>query len=236
MSIPKTHMTHSKLFAIAGSLFMLIVSYYVLWFQYPKVRHFAISLGHRITAVNLPQILSAIAWPIAAIVAVVVLRVAIRHLIDRIKSASVGGDKGTVVKFEPDERTKESRVPEIPESVDGVSFNHRVRDNVANTYWVGADLMTLSDIVIRGGSRDDMLHMFRQANHHLKVLRLKDSPLYGRFRRLYDSTEQSFDSDWNPARRLEVAREVSSIAGAFGRMVEETQHGFSGDPQTSADL
>jgi hypothetical protein len=220
---------------IGGILFTLLILY-VLLFQYLKARHFVFAVGHRITADNLPHILSALAWPSAVIVSVFVLRVALRSLIDRIDRASVGGDKGPALDFAHVGKVDATPAPEEPKAVEGVTFKERVKVNVANAYWVGSDLMTLFHIILRGGSRDEMLRMFRQVNHHLKVLRLKDSPLYIRFRRLYDSTEASLDNDWTQARRIETVREIQSIVGAFGRLVEETQPGFSGDPQTSANL
>lgn len=220
---------------IVGGALLTLLILFVAIFHYSKARRFVFGVGHRITADNLPHILSAIAWPIAVVVSVIVLRVALRNLIDRIKSASVGGDKGPLITFGHGEKTSSSvPVPEEPKAVEGVAFKERVRDNVANTYWVGADLMNLFDVVLRGGPRDEMLKLFRQANHHLKVLRLKESPLYGRFRRLYDATEKSLDSDRTQARRIEMVREIHSIVGAFGRLVEETQPGFSGDAKTRA--
>jgi hypothetical protein len=221
---------------IVTGILVALVILYVAYFHYSKARHFVFGVSHRITADNLPHILSAIAWPFAVIMSVFVLRVALRNLIDRIKSVSVGGDKGPLIGFGQGEKAAAAPVPEEPKAVEGVSFKNRVRDNVANTYWVGADLMNLFDIAIRGARRDEMLQIFRQANHHLKVLRLKDAPLYGRFRRLYESTEKSLDSDWTPDRRIEVGREIHSIVGAFGRLVEETQPGFSGDARTSDNL
>jgi hypothetical protein len=96
--------------------------------------------------------------------------------------------------------------------------------------------MTLFDVVLRGGKRDEMLQMFRQANHHMKVLRLRDVPLYERFQRLYEATDKSLDADWTADRRRKVALEIHSIVGTFGRLVEATQPGFSGNAETSADL
>ena len=220
---------------ITGILALLICGY-VLCVHYTTAKHSVFALGHRLTPENVPLILSSIAWPLAVVASVFMLRVALRSLIDRIKSASVGGDNGPVIEFDRGERSVAAPAAEAPKAVGGVTFKDRVRENVANTYWVGADLMTLFDVILRGGKRDEMLKMFRQVNHHLKVLRMKDAPLYDRFRRLYDSAEKSLESDWSSARRLEVAREVHSITGAFGRLIEETQPGFSGDAQTSAAL
>ena len=236
MNEPKTRASRTT-GLIVGATFAALLILYVVVAHYSKARHFLSGVGHRITAENLPHILSAIAWPIAVIVSVIILRVALRNLIGRIKSASVGGDKGPLIKFDHDEKPAAvPPAPEEPKAVDGVPFKDRVRSNVANAYWVGADLMNLFDIALRGGRRDEMLQMFRQANHHLKVLRLKDSPFYARFRRLYDATEKSLDSDWTPARRIELGREVHGLVGAFGRLVEETQPGFSGDAKTSDQM
>lgn len=233
MNDPKTP-TSRKAGLILGATLAAIIILYVAVAHYSKARHFVFGVGHRITSENLPQILSAIAWPIAVIVSVIILRIALRNLIDRIKSASVGGDKGPLIEFDRGEKPAAiPPAPEEPKAVEGVPFKDRVRSNVANAYWVGADLMNLFDIVLRGGRRDEMLQMFRQANHHLKVLRLKDSPLYTRFRRLYDATEKSLDSDWTSTRRIELGREIHGIVGAFGRLVEETQPGFSGDAKSS---
>jgi hypothetical protein len=183
------------------------------------------------------EAIKALAWPGAAIGIVVILRVALRSLLDRIKQASVGGDNGPIFQFESSgTRHAPTPTPEKPVPVEGVSFGVRVKDNVANTYWLGADLMTLFDVVLRGGKRDEMLQMFRQANHHMKVLRLRDVPLYERFQRLYEATDKSLDADWTADRRRKVALEIHSIVGTFGRLVEATQPGFSGNAETSADL
>lgn len=131
---------------------------------------------------------------------------------------------------------KASTVPVEPKAVDGGTFKERVRDYVANTFWVGADLNNLVAVIIRGGGRDEMLQMYRQASHHLRVLRLKDSAIYGRLRQLYESTERSLDSDWTQSRRIDVMREIHAIISAFGHLIEDTQPGFSGDARTSANL
>lgn len=223
---------------ILGVLVAAVLSSYVLCCHYAKVRHAAYAVGRRLTADNIPLILSAIAWPAAIVFSVFILRIALRGLIDRIRSASVGNESGPIIKVDMGDGNNPGPPPpaEKPRDVDGISFSARVRSNVTNTYWVGADLMTLFDVILRGGNRDQMLALFRQVNHHLKVLRMKDTPLYVRFRRLNESVEKSLDSDWLPSRRAEVAREVHSITGSFGQLVAETQPDFSGDAKTSADL
>ena len=216
---------------------LLLTFALALWVDGSKVRYFVLALEHRITPENVPLILSAIAWPLTVVFSVLVLRVALRSMIDRIKSASVGGDSGPLLQFQiPEKTTPASAPPQAPAPVSGIPFAERVRSHVANTYWLGADLMTLFDVVLRGGKRDEMLRMFRQADHHMKILNLKSSPLYERLRKLYDTTEASLESDWTAARRLELAREIHSIAGGFGHLLERTQQGFSGDAQTSDNL
>lgn len=215
---------------------VLVLIGYVLIVHYPTVRFVALAVGHRITAQNISTILSAVSWPCAVIISVLVLRDALRKLLNRMSSASVGGEKGPLINFASEGQPAPPPTQSMPNDVEGISFERRVRNGVANTYWLASDLMAIFHSVLQRDSRDTILGVFRQANHHMKVLRLKDTPLYSRFHRLYDYADKSLDSDWTDQRRIEVAREVHSIMGGIGRLIEATQPGFSGDAQTSINL
>lgn len=238
MSDDKSAQNRHRTLMISSSVLVVVLLFYLAFFHYSKARHFIFGIGHRITADNLPHLMSAIAWPSAVVLSVVILRVTLRNLIDRIESASVGGNQIATINLATGNETNASRAPvvEKPPTIEGVPFETRIRDNVANTYWVGADLMNLFDTVLRCTRRDEMLPLFRQVNHHLKVLRLKETPLYERFQRLHEDAEKSLDSDWTQSHRIEVVREIHSIVVALGHLIENTQPNFSGDAKTSDNL
>lgn len=73
-------------FIIGGLILGIIV---IVW-EWEAIRHFYYAIGHRITATNLPQILSTITWPIVVLAGIIVFRDAIYAAIDRIIEVSIG--------------------------------------------------------------------------------------------------------------------------------------------------
>jgi hypothetical protein len=190
----------------------------------------AFALAHRITPENIPLILSAISWPITILAIVIILRDVLGSLISRINKAAFGGENGACIEFNDQRPALEETTPEVPREGEATKFKDRIREKVANTYWVASDLVTLFDVILRGGKRGDMLGVYRQVNHHLKELQLDDTPIYKRFRRLYDLTEKSLESDWSAQKRIEVAREVNIIMASLGGLIEKMQPGYRARP------
>jgi hypothetical protein len=104
---------------------------------------------------------------------------------------------------------------------------------VASIFWAGCDLTLVYDILLRGGDRGSIAHVFRQANHHMKGTGLRGAPIQIRLQRLTDEAAKSLEKDWTSERRVEVAREAYSIARELGEMTMPLQPGASGDPRTS---
>jgi hypothetical protein len=212
------------------ALFLALAVAVLVFYHYP-IRHLLYGVAHRITPGNLHLVLSAIAWPAVVVVAVFLYREPIRAFIARMILKLKVGDKS--LEFSPlFDEGKSAVAPPQPPMEGGVPFADRLRNCPANVFWVGSDLANMINVIYRGADRNRILNMYRQSNHHMKVLGLKNTPLHARFMRLYGGAEASLSTDWTPARREQDAREVTSIRGEIAALIENSQPGFSGDPKT----
>jgi hypothetical protein len=209
-------------------------------------------LGSLVDEKNFPAVLSAIAWPLVIFAGFLFFGGPLRSLLGRILSASWGdkviqfGTEGRSSKlvfwrrwfgiFNKDNLKAEPSIPPAAPvekaSAPAPTANDEKIDKtkVGDIYWVGADAMNAYDVLLRGGSRNDIVHMFRQVNHHLKQVGLLGDPLQIRVERLFTDAAKSLDSDWNGNRRVEVAKEVAAVVREFGQRTEKHQPGFKGFP------
>jgi hypothetical protein len=221
------------------------------------VRHLLHAVGTRITAANIPQILSATAWPVVLLMALILFRVSIRHIFSRLASLTFGGKGITVaigavpptsdgkqVADEPSPRLLPATPSPLPtSSLTGSSSPPRTpaeeivarsKERPGNVFWVAGDIMILFDIVVRGGNRDAIVRQFRQLDHHLRELRFEPTAIYERFRRLYTNAEASLASDWTSQQRSEMASELLSIRSQLAQIIESAQPDFTGSPRSSS--
>lgn len=244
--------------SVARVVLALLVVVVVVYLSTTTFGH---AVGRRITAENLAPLMAAIAWPLAVLTSVFLLRPAILRLLRRVAKLVLGPN---AVEFNPDEegfdatRTapratfsadeeslRDSLPPAIPPGPTGPTgpptqnpsaetAGPRIKkEKVSSIYWTGCDLTFVYDVILRGGDRGNITHVLRQANHHMKGSGMKDSGLQVRLQRILDDATKSLEKDWTPDRRVEVAREVYQIAREFGDMTMDLQPGFSGDPKTS---
>jgi len=222
-----------------------VVAGYLLATHFGLAREYAAAAGDRVTAVNLATILSAIAWPLVVLTSVLVLRRAIDRLLTRLERA-FWGDKGlTFGEYSPkppggkksDELVKGliengGKAPNTSAAVTAGNSGPAIDPSkVGNLFWLGSDLMFAFDTLLRGGDRGAIANIFRQANHHMKMLGLKGAPIQVRLQRLTDEAAKSLEKDWTNDRRVEFAREVYSIGREFGETNERLQPGFDPRPQ-----
>jgi len=234
-------------------LFLVVVLFCGAYSHRSFFIHCLIRAGHLITSENLPKTLSALAWPFAVFISVVLLRRALLSLLNRVENL-IWGDKS--VKFsrmgaeysksetsrapKPEEitdadATQQALALELPEgTTQAVAATAKLDGTkVASIFWAGCDLTYVYDILLRGGDRGTIAHVFRQANHHMKGTGLKGTSIQLRLQRLTDDAAKSLERDWTSERRIEFAREAYGIARDLGEMTIPLQPGFSGDPTTS---
>jgi hypothetical protein len=166
-------------------------------------------------------IVSAVAWPLVAIIAVWLFKRPVRDLLDRIKEGNFGG---LSFSAEAAEKTKPS------EQERQLGEQKVKKECIGNAYWLAHDLMRLHFLLLRNGNREGIVRHFVLSNWHLKQIGLGGSPVQVRLEKLCVEAEASLNSDWNPMRRMERAQEVQSLAGDIGRIVESSQRGFKGTP------
>lgn len=221
-------------------------------------RHVLHWLGTLVNSTNLPQILSAVAWPLVVVFALYKFAPELKSLLGRILSAS-WGDK--VIQFgeekrtskpgllgrllarisgkktdisgplPPDEPPNPAGTPIVPVPPPAAPVADVIdKSKIGDIYWVGADAMNGYDVLLRGGNRDQITHMLRQVNFHMKQTGMQGDPLQVRAERLFNDATKSLESDWIAAKRVSTANELASIVLAFGQRIEKFQPGFKGFP------
>jgi hypothetical protein len=187
-----------------------------------------------ITHENIHLVLSALAWPLVAVLAIIIFRHSIRQLLQRLKEAKFWGTSGPSIAFgeSPADKPSPSQSGSAAASPGEQELSSRIdKTKPANLFWLGNDLMELFDALLRGGDRNTIVLMLRQANHHLKSVGLDGSPLQQRLLRLFQEAEKSLITDWNNQRRTDYAQEIRSIVREFGNIVEASQSGFQAHPK-----
>ncbi len=237
-------MSTKKQIAVACTIVVLVL--YVSLEQYSKASRLVFAIGHRITPANIPQILSAIAWPAVVLGLVVLLRHALLGLLERLEYVLWGDKKINFKQWGAANfaRTKENATGEAV-AVNPVEKQDALQaapphpgpppaiamEKIGNIYWLGSDLVNAVDVLLRNGNRDAIAHILRQANHHMKVIGLVGSPLQSRLQRLRDDAAKSLEKDWTAERRVQTAQDIFSIMVEFGHMTERLQPGFDPNPK-----
>jgi hypothetical protein len=100
-----------------------------------------------------------------------------------------------------------------------------------NLYWAALDLLWTVAYLRGEKTCDRILEGFHGANHHLNMIRLKKTPIKSRFENLYQKVKQIAAPDWTDERRVQVAKELESIARDFGDSIGKTQPGYQSHPK-----
>jgi len=213
------------------AVFAALVTSFLVGAYYLQIRHVFYAVAHRVTAANLPLVLSAIAWPMVVALTAFLFRGPIRDFIAKMTLKLSVGDK--TAEFStgfPPEGEKSAPPPPVH------GFADKIKTMPANVFWVGSDLVYLFDLLQHGGPRARIVELYRQANHHMKMLGLKDTPLHQRFMKLYTEAQASLEADWTNARRSRDLREAAAVRADIAALIESSQQNFSGDAKTSDAL
>ena len=104
-------------------------------------------------------------------------------------------------------------------------------DNTGNLFWVGYDLMSGIDFLLRGAPRDKILHALRQSWWHVTCLRIDVPSIEGRLAELNADAEKTPEWDWTQEKRDAYSKEVYSIIGELGDLAADNQPGFDPTPK-----
>jgi hypothetical protein len=174
---------------------------------------------------SVAKILDAVAWPILALALVLMFKRQIREVIDRIQWAELPGGFKTVFRYgaTPIDRA----VADVRQASPATGMKLAALCKPATTYWLGHDLMWTLDIILRGASRDEIVHGFRQSLLHARNAELSGTPLVDRLSRLHDEAAQTLVTDWSPVLRLRFANEISILRTEIGRVFAAQQPDYA---------
>lgn len=167
-----------------------------------------------ITPDNFAPILAALAWPCVLLVIVLTFREHIAKLLERLEEAAFPGGKASFrpVRYGDASVDKEQLAsgsetkpvvrPEVP-GKQGIKW-----ENSGNLFWVGYDLMSAVDFLLRGAPRDMILHSFRQSLHHVRSLCIWAPSVEGRLAEFYAEAERTPELGWTRAKRDSYPKEL----------------------------
>ena len=185
---------------------------------------------------NLPEILEAaarilqaIAWPITVIVIVCWFRVPIARLILRLKQLKLSRESGTHLDFG---HSPSKQIPPTGVDTKTPALNSAVKEKFGNIYWIAHDLLWTVAVLLNQGSREQILEGLYQSMHHLSEAGFATAPIGFRLQRLYEDAQRSLVLDWTNERRVQVARELQSMARDLGGTIAAMQNGFKSHPQS----
>lgn len=175
-----------------------------------------------ITSENIGDVLSALAWPVAALVILLVVVLAflkqIKALIGkitRLEAAGVSLNIHQVPALALSPSATPDRTVTQPESASDV-----MPWNGYNAFWLGHDMMWIVDVLLRGASGERIRHGFDSAIAHLSALSLEDKTIMGRLKRLQAEAKQKNESDWTPEVRKRFADDIGGLIADIGKYTQ----------------
>jgi len=97
-------------------------------------------------------------------------------------------------------------------------------------YWLGYDLMWTIDAILRGGSKDIIIHGLKQSLLNLQEIGLTGSYMELSLKTMIHDTKNSHEKDWTQVRRNWAAIKLTSIKYSIGKLAIENQPGFKYRP------
>lgn len=119
----------------------------------------------------------------------------------------------------PSDPVAAGRPSSTPEAADGTRLGI-AWDKPGDLFWLGNDLMWISDVLLRGGSSEDIELSLRQAVHHARQLGLRDEDV-DRLNAVAANHKPT--KHWTPDRRDSLSRDVRSLAVRIGRTAASQQ-------------
>jgi hypothetical protein len=172
---------------------------------------------------GLASIVGHLVWPGLVAFLVWVFKEPVRDVLTRGLSGKLPG--GLEINIAPPDRLHETRRENDTELGHPLApqNSYMWRKKVANTFWLGHDLMFTIDVILRGKPREEIVHGLCQSLHHLEEIGLSDSIYGSNLERLYESAVGSLESDWTAEKRISVTRDLLSLRNGLGALVKLEQ-------------
>jgi len=181
-----------------------------------------------ITAENLPAVISALAWPIMALMVFLFLRSEIRSLLKRLQNAKLPG--GTEASFTYGTALVDKSSTTLTQDKDQFKNVRAKWENSGNLFWASHDLMWTIDVALRGGPKEHLIHGLRQFLHHVRCLEFKNSSIELRVSRLLIEVEKSDEMDWTVVKRDLFAKDLKAFKWEIGTLATANQPNFQPEP------
>jgi hypothetical protein len=104
-------------------------------------------------------------------------------------------------------------------------------EKFGNIYWVAHDLYWTVVVLLNQGNREQILEGLYQSMHHLAETGFVATPIASRLKTMYGDAQRGSVSDWTNERRVQVAREIQSMARNLGETIAVMQLGFKSHPR-----
>jgi len=183
---------------------------------------------------SLELIIKAIAWPSVVLILVALFlflfKKPIASRLKQLKKADVKkgffefGESPIDISTQQDLTTKKVE-PISTKPKDTINWNKS-----GALYWLGHDLMWTIDALLRGGTRNIIIHGLKQSLLNLQQVELTGSPMESSLKRMINDAKNSHEKDWNQVRRNWATLQLSSIINSIGKLAVENQPGFKHRP------
>jgi hypothetical protein len=174
----------------------------------------------------------ALAWPLVTLLLVLLFRVNIASLIDRIRSVK---HKDTVFEFGEENldteaiKTDLKPLTEIKITADLTSSPKIPIEKPATLFWLGNDLMWIQDMLYRNAPSWSIVEGLKNLQKYTRALGFKGSLADTELTRLLRDTQATLDSglsNWSPEFKLSLARQIEPIKWFISARAEEQEPGF----------
>jgi len=168
-----------------------------------------------ITADNIADVLSAVAWPLVVIGMAVAFGGRLRRLLASITELKKGDTTVKFGKAEVDNK-KESN----PRTVDTRTAPDTAPWNAYNSFWLGHDMMWIIDVLLRAAPAERINHGFASALAHIRALPETDPTLREKLERLANEAKNKVESEWTAELRKRFADDVGGLLQEVGNYTQ----------------
>lgn len=183
---------------------------------------------------NLISIIRIIAWPFVVLIVVALFlflfKKQIANRLEQLKKADVRkgffefGESPIDISTQQDLNTKKIEpTSTIPK--DAIKWSKS-----GALYWLGHDLWWTVDVLLRGGSRDIIIHGLRQSLLHLQEIGFAGSQMESSLKQMVNDAKNSHEKDWTQVRRNWATLQLTTIRNDIGKLAVNNQPGFKHRP------
>ncbi len=175
-------------------------------------------------ALKLIEVSPGYAWPLVALIAVLVFRKDISVLIKRIVSFAADWKGGRLhVALDYPKRVKDENTPKL---IATTSITKLDAEKAPNIFWAGHDLMFTMDALLRGDVGVINFGL-AQSLHHIKEADLGEPSVQQVLQKLLDETITMQDHDWDVETRERVFVEVRGVRDALQQYLRQAYPTYS---------